>query len=144
MSTTSSLGKNLSKSKTTKNTETKEKRYPTQNLSLGRKIVFYDKKLKDFEEDKQQHKSKINNLKLMKNSFVNISQFKLDELSKKMKNEITRLSQEQSRHEESQINESKKILAQVDFLRETNATITKVLDEFLERVMKLEETLGPP
>lgn len=124
--------------------EDKLNRYPTQNLSLGQKIVFYDKKLKEYDDEKAVHKSKINNLKLMKNSFVNISQFKLDEMSKKMKNEITRLNQEQSRHEESQVNESKKIQAQVDFLSETNSTITKVLNEFLKRVETLEATLGPP
>ena len=124
--------------------KTKISNYPTQNMSLGQRIKFYDKKLKDFEEEKVTHKSNINNLKLMKNSFVNISQFKLDEMSKKMKNEITRLGQEQSRHEESQINESKKIQAQIDFLTETNLTISKVLDEFLNRVVNLESSLGPP
>lgn len=127
-----------------KGNEPKTNKYQTQGLSLGQKIQFYDKKLKEYGEERNVHKTKINNLKLMKNSFVNISQFKLDEMSKKMKNEITRLSQEQARHEESQANESKKIQAQVDFLTETNQTITKVLDEFLARVVNLESSLGPP
>lgn len=126
------------------NANIKESRYPTSNLSMGKRIAFYDKKLKDFEEEKTVHKNTINNLKILKNSFVNLSQFKLDEMNKKMKNEITRLSQEQSRHEQSQNAESNKIQAQVEFLTETNKTLTTVLDEFLSRVVKLEKELGPP
>lgn len=128
-----------------KKSENRVNRYPQlQGQSIGQKIAFYDKKLKDYETQKIEHKNRINNIKLLKSSFVNISQFKLDEMSKKMKNEITRLGQEQSRHEESQANESKKIQAQVDFLRDTNNTITKVLDLFLQRVVALEQNLGPP
>ena len=67
----------------------------------------------------------------------------MDEMTKKMRNEITRLKQEESRHEESQVNESKRIQAQIDFLKENNQQLTEVLDEFLTRVVNLEKALGP-
>ena len=92
---------------------------------------------------KNDHKNELSNLKSLKTSSVNVLQFKLDEMTKKMRNEITRLSQEESRHEESQVNESKRIQAQIDFLKENNETLTNVLDEFLARVVALEHALGP-
>ena len=67
----------------------------------------------------------------------------MDEMTKKMRNEITKLKQEESRHEESQVNESKRIQAQIDFLKENNQQLTEVLDEFLTRVVNLEKALGP-
>ena len=128
-----------------KNQEIGEKvdRYKTGNLSISEKLLFYDKKLREMQKVKNDHKNELANLKSLKTSSVNVLQFKLDEMTKKMRNEITRLSQEESRHEESQVNESKRIQAQIDFLKENNETLTNVLDEFLARVVALEHALGP-
>ena len=128
-----------------KNQEIVEKvdRYKTGNLSISEKLLFYDKKLREMQKIKNDHKNELSNLKSLKTSCVNVLQFKLDEMTKKMRNEITRLSQEESRHEESQVNESKRIQAQIDFLKENNETLTNVLDEFLARVVALEHALGP-
>ena len=128
-----------------KNQEIVEKveRYKTGNLSISEKLLFYDKKLREMQKIKNDHKNELSNLKSLKTSSVNVLQFKLDEMTKKMRNEITRLSQEESRHEESQVNESKRIQAQIDFLKENNETLTNVLDEFLARVVALEHALGP-
>ena len=128
-----------------KNLEIVEKvdRYKTGNLSISEKLLFYDKKLREMQKVKNDHKNELANLKSLKTSSVNVLQFKLDEMTKKMRNEITRLSQEESRHEESQVNESKRIQAQIDFLKENNETLTNVLDEFLARVVALEHALGP-
>ena len=128
-----------------KNQEVVEKvdRYKTGNLSISEKLLFYDKKLREMQKVKNDHKNELANLKSLKTSSVNVLQFKLDEMTKKMRNEITRLSQEESRHEESQVNESKRIQAQIDFLKENNETLTNVLDEFLARVVALEHALGP-
>ena len=128
-----------------KNQEIVEKvdRYKTGNLSISEKLLFYDKKLREKQKIKNDHKNELSNLKSLKTSSVNVLQFKLDEMTKKMRNEITRLSQEESRHEESQVNESKRIQAQIDFLKENNETLTNVLDEFLARVVALEHALGP-
>ena len=123
--------------------DTKEDRYKTAALSISEKLIFYDKKLREFQKIKTDHRTELSNLKNLKVSSVNVLQFKLDEMTKKMRNEITRLSQEESRHEESQVNESKRIQAQIDFLKENNETLTNVLDEFLARVVKLEHALGP-
>ena len=127
-----------------KNQEIVEKvdRYKTGNLSISEKLLFYDKKLREMQKVKNDHKNELANLKSLKTSSVNVLQFKLDEMTKKMRNEITRLSQEESRHEESQVNESKRIQAQIDFLKENNETLTNVLDEFLARVVALEHALG--
>ena len=128
-----------------KNQEIVEKvdRYKTGNLSISEKLLFYDKKLREMQKIKNDHKNELSNLKSLKTSSVNVLQFKLDEMTKKMRNEITRLSQEESRHEESQVNESKRIQAQIDFLKENIETLTNVLDEFLARVVALEHALGP-
>ena len=128
-----------------KNQEIVEKvdRYKTGNLSISEKLLFCDKKLREMQKIKNDHKNELSNLKSLKTSSVNVLQFKLDEMTKKMRNEITRLSQEESRHEESQVNESKRIQAQIDFLKENNETLTNVLDEFLARVVALEHALGP-
>ena len=123
--------------------DSKEDRYKTAAMSISEKLMFYDRKLREFQKIKTEHRTELGNLKNLKISSVNVLQFKLDEMTKKMRNEITRLSQEESRHEESQVNESKRIQAQIDFLKENNETLTNVLDEFLARVVKLEHALGP-
>ena len=123
--------------------EKKEDRYNTTNLTLSAKLIFYDKKLKDLLKIKAEHKNEYQNLKSLKSSSVNVLRFKLDEMTKKMKSEINRLKQEESRHEESQANESKRIQSQINFLKENNEQLTEVLNEFLARVVNLEHALGP-
>ena len=118
-------------------------RYNTSNLTLTAKIFFYDKKLKELLRLKTEHKNEYQNLKSLKSSSINVLRFKLDEMSKKMKSEINRLKQEESRHEESQANESKRIQSQINFLKENNEQLTEVLNEFLTRVVNLEHALGP-
>ena len=115
--------------------DAKVDRYLTANMSLSQKLSFYSQKLKEFQKIKGDHKNELQNLKSLKTSSVNVLQFKMDEMTKKMRNEITRLKQEESRHEESQVNESKRIQAQIDFLKENNQQLTEVLDEFLTRVV---------
>ena len=126
-----------------KKNEKKEDRYNTSNLTLSAKLIFYDKKLKELLKIKNEHKNEYQNLKSLKSSSVNVLRFKLDEMTKKMKSEINRLKQEESRHEESQANESKRIQSQINFLKENNEQLTEVLNEFLSRVVNLEHTLGP-
>ena len=126
-----------------KKNEKKEDRYNTSNLTLSAKLIFYDKKLKELLKIKAEHKNEYQNLKSLKSSSVNVLRFKLDEMTKKMKSEINRLKQEESRHEESQANESKRIQSQINFLKENNEQLTEVLNEFLSRVVNLEHTLGP-
>jgi seryl-tRNA synthetase len=123
--------------------EKKNDRYDTSKLTLSGKIIFYDKKLKELLKIKAEHKNEFQNLKNLKSSSVNVLRFKLDEMSKKMKSEINRLKQEESRHEESQTNESKRIQSQINFLKENNEQLTEVLNEFLARVVNLEHILGP-
>ena len=123
--------------------EKKEDRYNTANLTLSAKLIFYDKKLKELLKIKTEHKNEYQNLKSLKSSSVNVLRFKLDEMTKKMKSEINRLKQEESRHEESQANESKRIQSQINFLKENNEQLTEVLNEFLARVVNLEHALGP-
>ena len=127
-----------------KNKEQKVDRYNTSNLTLSAKLYFYDKKLKELLKVKNEHKNEYQNLKSLKSSSVNVLRFKLDEMTKKMKSEINRLKQEESRHEESQANESKRIQSQINFLKENNEQLSEVLNEFLERVVNLEHALGPP
>ena len=123
--------------------EKKEDRYNTANLTLSAKLIFYDKKLKELLKIKAEHKNEYQNLKSLKSSSVNVLRFKLDEMTKKMKSEINRLKQEESRHEESQANESKRIQSQINVLKENNEQLTEVLNEFLARVVNLEHALGP-
>ena len=124
-----------------KTNEKKEDRYNTSNLTLSAKLIFYDKKLKELLKIKNEHKNEYQNLKSLKSSSVNVLRFKLDEMTKKMKSEINRLKQEESRHEESQANESKRIQSQINFLKENNEQLTEVLNEFLSRVVNLEHIL---
>ena len=123
--------------------EKKEDRYNTANLTLSAKLIFYDKKLKELLKIRAEHKNEYQNLKSLKSSSVNVLRFKLDEMTKKMKSEINRLKQEESRHEESQANESKRIQSQINFLKENNEQLSEVLNEFLARVVNLEHALGP-
>lgn len=123
--------------------EVKEDRYGTASMPISQKLIFYEKKLAELKRIRSEHKAELANLKTIKTTSMNLLQFKQDEMSKKMNNEIARLSQEELRHEESQVNESKKIHSHIAYLKEHNEMMTKVLDEFLERVITLEKTLGP-
>ena len=125
------------------NKEAKQDRYNTSNLTLSAKLHFYNQKLKELLKIKTEHKNEYQNLKSLKSSSVNVLRFKLDEMTKKMKSEINRLKQEESRHEESQANESKRIQSQINFLKENNEQLSEVLNEFLARVVNLEHALGP-
>ena len=40
------------------------------------------------------------------------------------------------------VNESKRIQAQINFLKKNNEQLTEVLDEFLNQVVNLEKALG--
>ena len=73
-----------------KNQEIVEKvdRYNTGNMSISEKLLFYDKKLREMQKIKNEHKNELSNLKSLKTSSVNVLQFKLDEMTKKMRNEI--------------------------------------------------------
>jgi len=124
------------------NEQKKFNRYNTSNLTLTAKIFFYDKKVRELLRLKSEHKNEYQNLKSLKSSSINVLRFKLDEMSKKMKSEINRLKQEESRHEESQANESKRIQSQINFLKENNEQLSEVLNEFLARVVHLEHALG--
>ena len=112
-------------------------------MAISTKLHFYDKKIKDLMKIRTDHKNELQNLKSLKTSSINVLQFKLDEMTKKMRSEINRLKQEESRHEESPANESKRIQQQIQFLKENNEQLSEVLDEFLDRVVNLEHALGP-
>lgn len=120
-----------------------EDRYNTSNMSISDRSWFYEKKLKEMKTVKGQHKVEIQNLKALKSSSVNVLQFKHDEMKKKMKNEIFRLSEEAKRHEESQRIENAKITNQINYIEENCEGLDKALKEILERVVNLEKILGP-
>jgi hypothetical protein len=128
-----------------KNQEVKkhEDRYNTATMSIQEKTKKYDEKIKSMKDMKAIHKTEISNLKALKISSQNVLQFKLDEMTKKMKNEIYRLSEEARRHEESQKNENNKIQNQINYIRENCEGLDKALKEILDRVISLEKTLGP-
>jgi hypothetical protein len=129
----------LRKQDTKRNTD----RYKTASLSVFQKTTQYEQKITELKNMKQTHKIEIGNLKALKSSSQNVLQFKLDENTKKMKNEIYRLSEEARRHEESQKNENGKIQNQINYLRENCDGLSKALKEILDRIVRLERTLGP-
>lgn len=128
-----------------KNQDQKEHkdRYGTSSLNILDKTAFYEKKILELKSVKMQHKAEIVNLRALKTSSQNVLQFKLDEMTKKMKNEIFRLNEEARRHEESQRNENNKIQNQVNYIKENCDGLGKALKEILDRVLLLEKTLGP-
>jgi hypothetical protein len=112
-----------------KNQEIKKKdnRYDTSHKSLLGKVTVYEKKLSEFKNLKAVHKTEVATLRTLKVSTQNVLQFKLDEMTKKMKNEIYRLSEEAKRHEESQKNENSKIQVQIDYIKENCESLDKAL-----------------
>ena len=99
------------------------------------------------------HKNKVCEIKALKTSSQNVLQFKLDEMTKKMKNEIYRLQEESRRHEESQKNEDQKINNHINYLKENCDGLDKAFKgivnsfkcefRYFDRVVFLEKTLGP-
>lgn len=129
-----------------KNQEVKKHvdKYNTASLSVRQKAEEYEKKLTQLKSVKQNHKTEVANLKALCSSSIKVLNYKLDEMTKKMKNEIYRLSEESRRHEESQKIENNKIQNQVNYIRENCDGLDKALREILDRVVNLEKTLGPP
>ncbi len=129
-----------------KNKTGKEKneldRYKTAAMPLTQKVIFYENKLSEIKTTKQGHKSEITNLKAIRTSSQNILNFKLDETTKKMKNEIYRLSEESKRHEDFQKNENSKVQNQINFLKENCIGLKTAMKDILDRVIKLEKSLG--
>ena len=74
--------------------------------------------------------------KAIRTSSQNVLQFKLDETTKKMRNDINRLREEAKRHEESQKNENLKIKNQIKYLKENCQGLSAALKEILEKVIK--------
>lgn len=121
----------------------KEDKYNTANLSVTGKTIEYEKKLNQLKHVRNHHKGEVANLKALHTSSLNVLNFKLDEMTKKMKNEIYRLSEESRRHEESQKSENTKISNQINYIQENCDGLNKALKEILERVINLEKSLGP-
>ena len=117
-------------------------RYNTSALNMILKTEFYENKIAELKNKKQGHKSEIINIKAIRTSSQNVLQFKLDETSKKMRNEINRLREEAKRHEESQKNENAKIKNQIKYLKENCQGLSAALKEILDKVIKLEQSLG--
>ncbi len=124
--------------------ETKhEDKYNTASLSIMQKSLVYEKKLLDLKATEQFHKLEVANLKALDSSSLNVLNFKLDEMTKKMKNEIYRIKEEARRHDESQKSENSKIQNQINHIRENCDGLGRALKEILDRVANLEKTLGP-
>jgi len=100
----------------------------TSGMSMVNKVDYYDVKFQilnfqkkkeiELKEQKQTHKARYGEIKALKTSSQNVLQFKLDEMTKKMKNEIYRLQEESRRHEDSQKNEDQKINNHINYLKE--------------------------
>lgn len=117
--------------------------YGTSYMSFLKRIDFYELKYKELKKIKEYHKSEIQNIKLLKNSTQNVMDFKKDEINKKMKNDIYRLSEESRRHEENQHNENKKINQNIDDIADKSRVNELHLKQILIRVKILEKNLGP-
>ncbi len=126
-----------------RNDNLNEDNYNTAFLSFQKRIDFYERKYKELKEMKMFHKSEIQNIKLLKNSTQNVMDFKKDEINKKMRNEIYRLSEESRRHEETQNNENNKINQNIDDIMDKSHVNEVHLADILYRVINLERNLGP-
>jgi len=127
-------------------------RYGTKYLSFQNRLEFYQTKYNSLKETRVAHKAEIQNLKNMKQSTVNVMDFKKEEINKKMKNEIFRLKEESKRHEESQANENKKIGEGCEGVQELANANDDLLEgksllfyflEVKDRVVFLERHFGP-
>jgi len=117
-------------------------RYNTQTLNIVEKTEFYENKISELKNIKQVHRTETSNIKAIRTSSQNVLQFKLDETTKKMRNEINRLREEAKRHEESQKNENLKIKNQIKYLKENCQGLSAALKEILDKVVRLENALG--
>ena len=117
-------------------------RYNTQSLNIVEKAELYENKISELKNIKQVHRTETANIKAIRTSSQNVLQFKLDETTKKMRNEISRLREEARRHEESQKNENLKIKNQIKYLKENCQGLSAALKEILDKVVRLEKSLG--
>jgi len=117
-------------------------RYRTQSLNILEKAEIYENKISDLKNIKQVHRTEVANIKAIRTSSQNVLQFKLDETTKKMRNEINRLREEARRHEDSQKNENLKIKNQIKYLKENCQGLSAALKEILDKVVRLEKSLG--
>lgn len=122
--------------------EKKKNRYNTANLSLLDKCDEYEKKYAGLKILKKNHKDEINTLKACCSSSIGVLNFKLDEMTKKMKSDIRRLKDESNKQNEVQNNENNKIKVQVGLLKESCHDVRKLLKETLERVENVEKNIG--
>src|SRR5690348_8189599 len=104
-------------------------RYKTNSLSIMQKCTVYEKKISEFKILEQGHKSEVTNLKALDASSLNVLNFKLDEMTKKMKNEIYRIKEESRRHDESQKSENNKIQNQINYIKENCDGLGRALKE---------------
>lgn len=101
--------------------------YHTANIPVLARVDFYENKVAEIKGLKNNHKAEIQTIRSVKNSTQNVLQFRLDEVTKKMKNEIFRLSEESRRHEDSQKNENQKIQNQINYISENCDGLDKLL-----------------
>jgi hypothetical protein len=122
---------------------TNDDRFNLEQLSINQKVSKYQELHKSFVGVKNKHKEEINIIREIKKNSESVSKFKLDEMQKKMRNEIFRLSEECKRHNETQKSETQKVKNQIGFVEDTFKEINKVLKDILERVVVLEANIGP-
>ena len=120
-----------------------EDKYKTATLSISQKVKVYTNKLEDLKSNQKFHEIEVANLKALDSSSLNVLNFKLDEMTKKMKNEIYRIKEEARRHDEAQKSENNKIRNQINHIRENCDGLGRALKEILDRVENLEKALGP-
>ena len=102
--------------------------YNTANLPVLQKVEFYENKVAEIKVMKNNHKTEIQTIRSVKNSTQSVLNFRLDEVTKKMKSEIFRLSEESRRHEDSQKNENQKIQNQINYISENCEGLDKLLN----------------
>lgn len=102
--------------------------YNTAGLPVLQKVDFYESKVAEIKVLKNNHKTEIQTIRSVKNSTQNVLNFRLDEITKKMKSEIFRLSEESRRHEDSQKNENQKIQNQINYISENCEGLDKLLN----------------
>jgi hypothetical protein len=116
----------------------------TSSLSIAAKVSLYESKFIEIKKSCTEHASKKASIKTTESASQNVANFKLDEMTKKMKNEIFRIQEESRRHNESQLTENTKIENQINHIKEKCKKFSKALKEFLDRVQNLEKSLGIP
>lgn len=87
-------------------------------MPVLQRVEFYENKIAEIKTLKSFDKTEIYTINSVKNSSQNVLQFRLDEVTKKMKNVISRLSEETRRHEKSQKKENQKINYQINKISE--------------------------